>query len=74
MHLSRAEVSLVASLGDIALESQPGIRRILYFLLQDSPIFLEVWSGCSVGGDSNLVTIAFAILFLHFHVSPQLIE
>jgi hypothetical protein len=50
MHLSRVEVSLVASLGDIALESQPGIRRILYFLLQDSPIFLEVWSGCQVRG------------------------
>jgi hypothetical protein len=70
--LSRAEVSLVASLGDIALESQAGIRRILYFLLQDSPIFPEVWCECSVG--EIVITIAFAILFLHFHVSPQLIE
>jgi hypothetical protein len=30
--LSREEVLLVASLGDIALKSQAGISRILYFL------------------------------------------
>jgi hypothetical protein len=47
--LARAEVLLVASLVDIALERQAGIGRILYFLLWIPLIFLEVWRKCSVG-------------------------
>ena len=47
--LARAEVLLVASLVDIALERQAGIGRILYFLLWIPLIFLEVWRECSVG-------------------------
>lgn len=39
--LSRAEVLLVASLRDIAHESQTGISRILYFLPGNSLIFLK---------------------------------
>jgi hypothetical protein len=47
--LARAEVLLVASLVDIALERQTGIGKILYFLLWIPLIFLEVWRKCSVG-------------------------
>lgn len=53
--LARAEVLLVASLVDIALEWQAGIGRILYFLLWIPLIFLEVWRKCSVGGNTAVL-------------------